>query len=131
MKSPKTKSPRRKSSYSTSLAQEDFTMDPTSRRRSSFVTSWADDDDDALTTTRAARRRQYSWGPVGEAGFRDSIRSASSRSPVSHHECKLDFRLVCINPHALFTIPAIHLFNDWLCKYLHDRPVEWIVTIDV
>lgn len=91
------KSPKRKSSINTSLAQEDFTLDPaTSRRRSSYVPSWAidDDDDEGLTTTRAERRRKYSWGPVGESGFRDSIRSASSRSPVSHHECKLIFQFM-------------------------------------
>jgi hypothetical protein len=67
-----------------------------SRRRSSYVTSWAIDDyDECLTTTRGGgRRRKYSWGPAGEHGFRDSIRSASSRSPVSHHECKfLTFQL--------------------------------------
>lgn len=88
--SPRGKSPRRKSSYSTSIAPDELTLDPSSRRRSSFVTSWAiddDDDDGCLTTTRAARRRKYSWGVVGENGFRDSIRSHSSRSPVSHHEC--------------------------------------------
>ncbi|KAG5675805.1 hypothetical protein PVAND_005679 [Polypedilum vanderplanki] len=86
--SPRIKSPRRKSSYSTSIAPDELTLDPSSRRRSSFVTSWAidDDDDEGLTTTRASRRRKYSWGPVGESCFRDSIRSASSRSPVSHHE---------------------------------------------
>lgn len=92
-KSPREKSPRRKSSFSTSLAQEDITLDPgTSRRRSSYVPSWAmdEDEDEPLTTTRTGRRRKYSWGPVGEAGFRDSIRSASSRSPISHHECKLN-----------------------------------------
>lgn len=95
MASPRLKSPRRKSSYSTSIAPDELTLDPSSmrgsRRRSSFVTSWAIDDDDdgeGLTTTRGmSRRRKYSWGVVGEAGFRDSIRSASSRSPVSHHEC--------------------------------------------
>ncbi len=89
---PRAKSPRRKSSYSTSIAPDEITLDPSSRRRSSFVTSWAIDDDDderdLITTTRGmSRRRKYSWGVVGEAGFRDSIRSASSRSPVSHHEC--------------------------------------------
>lgn len=91
--SPRNKSPRRKSSYSTSIAPDDITLDPTSRRRSSYIPSWAidDDEEEGLTTTRAGRRRQYSWGPAGELGFRDSIRSASSRSPVSHHECKLDF----------------------------------------
>lgn len=89
--SSRVKTPRRKSSYSTSIAPDELTLDPSSRRRSSFVTSWAIDDDDdgeCLTTTRGiSRRRKYSWGVVGEAGFRDSIRSASSRSPVSHHEC--------------------------------------------
>lgn len=84
--SPRAKSPRRKFSYSTSIAPDELTLDPSSRRRSSFVTTWNIDDDEPLTT-RASRRRQYSWGPVGEAGFRDSVRSASSRSPVSHHEC--------------------------------------------
>lgn len=68
-------------------------MDPTSRRRSSFIPSWAidDEDDECLTTTaRTGRRRKFSWGALGERGLRDSIksaRSASSRSPVSHHEC--------------------------------------------
>lgn len=67
-------------------------MDPTSRRRSSFIPSWAiDDEDDCLTTTaRTGHRRKFSWGAVGEKGLRDSIKSAksfSSRSPVSHHEC--------------------------------------------
>lgn len=83
--SPRGKSPRRKSSYSTSIAPDELTLDPSSRRRSSYVTTWVDDE--MLTTTRMGRSRKYSWGVVGEAGFRDSIRSASSRSPVSHHEC--------------------------------------------
>ena len=110
------KSPRRKSSFSTSLAQEDITLDPaTSRRRSSYIPSWAidDDDEEGLTTTRAGRRRKYSWGPVGEAGFRDSIRSASSRSPVSHHECKFKFQLLCkfflVNLVSIHLVPATAL----------------------
>lgn len=101
---PRVKSPRRKSSFSTSIAQEDLTMDPmVSRRRSSYIPTWAidDDDDEGLTTTRTGRRRKYSWGPAGEIGFRDSIRSASSRSPVSHHECNLDCQLAH-KYHALF-----------------------------
>uniref|UniRef100_A0A1S4H0N7 Piezo-type mechanosensitive ion channel component n=1 Tax=Anopheles gambiae TaxID=7165 RepID=A0A1S4H0N7_ANOGA len=68
------------------------------RRRSSFLVSLFVDEDnttryDEVTTTanggptsrRRSRSRSY-WGPVGEAGLRDSIRSARSRSPVSHHE---------------------------------------------
>lgn len=74
---------RRKSSIGTSLAQDDLTMDQSRRR-------WMDEDDDddeCLTTTRASRRK-YSWGPIGEHGLRDSIRSAiRSASPTSHHEC--------------------------------------------
>ncbi|XP_058124616.1 piezo-type mechanosensitive ion channel component isoform X1 [Anopheles coustani] len=73
------------------------------RRRSSFLVSLFVDDDtqyDGVTTTvnggptlsrRRSRSRSY-WGPVGEAGLRDSIRSARSRSPVSHHEYTVDHR---------------------------------------
>ncbi|ETN60225.1 hypothetical protein AND_008154 [Anopheles darlingi] len=71
------------------------------RRRSSFLVSLYVDDDtryDEVTNTANAgisRRRSRSrsfWGPVGEAGLRDSIRSARSRSPVSHHEYTVDHR---------------------------------------
>ncbi|XP_040171399.1 piezo-type mechanosensitive ion channel component isoform X11 [Anopheles arabiensis] len=74
------------------------------RRRSSFLVSLFVDEDnttryDEVTTTanggptsrRRSRSRSY-WGPVGEAGLRDSIRSARSRSPVSHHEYTVDHR---------------------------------------
>ncbi|XP_053676328.1 piezo-type mechanosensitive ion channel component [Anopheles nili] len=73
------------------------------RRRSSFLVSlFVDDDtryDDVtntanggrLTSRRRSRSRSF-WGPVGEAGLRDSIRSARSRSPVSHHEYTVDHR---------------------------------------
>ncbi|XP_058821886.1 piezo-type mechanosensitive ion channel component-like isoform X2 [Topomyia yanbarensis] len=83
---------RRQSSMGTSIAPEELTVDP-SRRRSSFLVSLFVDDDttryDDMTATGAARKRSRArsfWGPVGEAGFRDSIRSARSRSPLSHHE---------------------------------------------
>ncbi|XP_035907430.1 piezo-type mechanosensitive ion channel component isoform X4 [Anopheles stephensi] len=73
------------------------------RRRSSFLVSLFVDEDttryDEVTTTAnggpTSRRRSRSrsfWGPVGEAGLRDSIRSARSRSPVSHHEYTVDHR---------------------------------------
>lgn len=118
---PRSKSPRRKSSFSTSIAQEDITLDPTTpRRRSSYIPSWAiDDDEDVLTTARAARRRKYSWGPVGEVGFRDSIRSASSRSPVSHHECKLNFQLA----HAILS------FVYWLYFDFFSQPASGFNSI--
>uniref|UniRef100_A0A182NU57 Piezo-type mechanosensitive ion channel component n=1 Tax=Anopheles dirus TaxID=7168 RepID=A0A182NU57_9DIPT len=73
------------------------------RRRSSFLVSLFVDEDttryDEVTTTanggaisrRRSRTRSF-WGPVGEAGLRDSIRSARSRSPVSHHEYTVDHR---------------------------------------
>ncbi|XP_035777469.1 piezo-type mechanosensitive ion channel component-like isoform X4 [Anopheles albimanus] len=71
------------------------------RRRSSFLVSLYVDDDtryDEVTNTanggisrRRSRSRSF-WGPVGEAGLRDSIRSARSRSPVSHHEYTVDHR---------------------------------------
>ncbi|XP_058452792.1 uncharacterized protein LOC131431219 [Malaya genurostris] len=87
---------RRQSSMGTSVAPEELTVDP-SRRRSSFLVSLFVDDDatryDDLTTMGGTRKRSRArsfWGPVGEAGFRDSIRSATSRSPVSHHECNYD-----------------------------------------
>lgn len=69
-----------------------------SRRRTSYLPSWAidDDDDDCLTTTRASRRKS-SWGPAGEQGLRDSIRSASSKSPVSHHECNSFYTLLTLS----------------------------------
>ncbi|XP_065091959.1 piezo-type mechanosensitive ion channel component isoform X4 [Ochlerotatus camptorhynchus] len=84
---------RRQSSMGgTSLAPDELTVDP-NRRRSSFLVSLFVDDDttryDDVTTTGLGRRRSRArsfWGPVGEAGLRDSIRSATSRSPVSHHE---------------------------------------------
>lgn len=113
------KSPRRKSSYSTSIAQDDLTMDPTMpRRRGSYIPSWAiDDDEDCLTTTRGgSRRRKYSWGPAGEIGFRDSIRSASSRSPVSHHECKSEFQLAH-EVYALFIATRLRSIS----KLIHHR----------
>lgn len=87
-------------------------MDPTSRRRSSFIPSWAidDEEDDCLTTaTRTGRRRKFSWGALGEKGLRDSIksaRSASSRSPVSHHECN---SLQSVS-NRLHFLPTIHCF---------------------
>uniref|UniRef100_A0A182PCF5 Piezo-type mechanosensitive ion channel component n=1 Tax=Anopheles epiroticus TaxID=199890 RepID=A0A182PCF5_9DIPT len=69
------------------------------RRRSSFLVSLFVDEDNttrydevtttangALTMSRRRSRSRSFWGPVGEAGLRDSIRSARSRSPVSHHE---------------------------------------------
>lgn len=81
----------------TSVAPDELTVDP-SRRRSSFLVSLFVDDDttryDDVTTTGMGRRRSRArsfWGPVGEAGLRDSIRSATSRSPVSHHECNYDY----------------------------------------
>ncbi|XP_049533765.1 uncharacterized protein LOC125950133 [Anopheles darlingi] len=76
------------------------------RRRSSFLVSLYVDDDtryDEVTNTANAgisRRRSRSrsfWGPVGEAGLRDSIRSARSRSPVSHHECNYPFLLFILH----------------------------------
>lgn len=80
-------------------APDELTADP-SRRRSSFLVSLFVDDDmttryDDVTTTgvsrkRSGRRPGSFWGPVGESGLRDSIRSAVSRSPVSHHECNYD-----------------------------------------
>ncbi|XP_052564946.1 piezo-type mechanosensitive ion channel component isoform X6 [Culex pipiens pallens] len=87
---------RRQSSMGTSVyAPDELTADP-SRRRSSFLVSLFVDDDmttryDDVTTTgvsrkRSGRRPGSFWGPVGESGLRDSIRSAVSRSPVSHHE---------------------------------------------
>ena len=68
----------------TSFAQDDLTLDQ-SKRRSSFI-SWIEDDkvDNNLPTVPT---RIYNWGPVGEKGFRDSIKSAKSRSPTSHHAC--------------------------------------------
>lgn len=84
---------RRKSSMGTSVAPDELTVDP-SRRRSSFLTSLFVDDDttryDDMVGAGGGRKRSRGrsfWGPVGEAGLRDSIRSATSRSPVSHHEC--------------------------------------------
>ncbi|XP_055550145.1 piezo-type mechanosensitive ion channel component isoform X2 [Wyeomyia smithii] len=86
---------RRKSSMGTSVAPDELTVDP-SRRRSSFLASLFVDDDITRYDDMAggggggggrkrSRGRSF-WGPVGEAGLRDSIRSATSRSPVSHHE---------------------------------------------
>lgn len=76
---------RRQSSVATSYAQEDL---PRDRRQSSQVTSWyADnlDEDDETTYSRGRTR----WGKVGERSFRESLRSTSSKSPLSYHECNL------------------------------------------
>jgi hypothetical protein len=102
---------RRKSSIGTSLAQDDFTMDQS--RRYTRLDEY--DDDECLTTTRGGRRK-YSWGPVGEHGFRDSIRSAistSSRSPVSHHECKLfKFQSIDVVFPLIFQIFFSHFITE-------------------
>ncbi|XP_052864339.1 piezo-type mechanosensitive ion channel component [Anopheles cruzii] len=83
------------------VPDEPIGVDGGGRRRSSFLVSlYVDDDtryDDATTTAnggisrRRSRTRSF-WGPVGEAALRDSIRSARSRSPVSHHEYTVDHR---------------------------------------
>lgn len=81
----------------TSVAPEELIVDP-NRRRSSFLVSLFVDDDttryDDVTHAGIGRRRSRArsfWGPVGEAGLRESIRSAMSRSPVSHHECNYTY----------------------------------------
>lgn len=76
---------RRQSSVATSYAQEELPRDHP-RRRSSQVTSWYIDnlDEDDETSCEPSRTR---WGPIGEKSFRESLRSTSSRSPLSYHEC--------------------------------------------
>lgn len=64
------------------------------RRRYSYASSYIrdeddDDDDGDDVSTRTGRGRPYSWGPVGEFFYRDSLSFCDSeRSPTSHHECK-------------------------------------------
>ncbi|XP_059615895.1 uncharacterized protein LOC132261224 [Phlebotomus argentipes] len=72
---------RRESSMGTSWAAD--TVNP--QRRASDI-SWAIVDDE-ISARSVPRRRPFSWGPVGEASYRQSLLSTSSRSPVSHHEC--------------------------------------------
>lgn len=65
------------------------------RRRFSYASSsWmrdADDEDEPdEISTRTGRSRPYSWGPVGEFFYRDSMSFCESdRSPFSHQECNL------------------------------------------
>lgn len=92
---------RRQSSVATSYAQEDL---PRDRRQSSQVTSWyADnlDEDDETTYSRGRTR----WGKVGERSFRESLRSTSSKSPLSYHEC--NFYQIIRKPFTFFTIILI------------------------
>lgn len=107
MTSPKPKPRRRrKSSYSISIAPDvdEITYDPPSmrsmsRRRSSYVTSLALDDDDDfsndedLLTQGGSRLRPWERS---EKRLRESIKSMSSRSPVSHHECNLNLLLALL-----------------------------------
>lgn len=79
------------------MVPDELTVDP-NRRRSSFLVSLFVDDDttryDDVAAAGVGRRRSRArsfWGPVGESGLRDSIRSATSRSPVSHHECNYGY----------------------------------------
>lgn len=104
------------------MAQDEITLDP-SRRRSSFAPSWAIDDDECGTTTRGGdRRRKYSWGQVGEQGFMESCRSAASRSPVSHHECKFFYSLtICfLNQILNFKFDCTYFMSFNYLKYFKE-----------
>lgn len=70
----------------------------THRRRFSYASSsWIRDADDEggeeedepdEISTRTGRSRPYSWGPIGDYFYRDSLSFCDSeRSPISHHEC--------------------------------------------
>lgn len=89
---------RRKSSYSISIAPDvsETTYDRSSRRRSSIITSLAlddDADDEDDLTTHGGYRRKSPWDSKREQRVRESVKSFSSRSPVSHHECKIEISL--------------------------------------
>lgn len=93
---------RRKSSYSISIAPDvdEITYDPpsmrsTSRRRSSYLPSMElsdDDDDDDDLTTHGGYRMRNPW-QNREIRLRESVKSHSSKSPLSHHECNLNYLL--------------------------------------
>lgn len=97
--------PRRKSSNSISLAPEvsEITYDRSSRRRSSFITSFAlddDADDEDDLTTHGGYRRKSPWNSKREQRVRESVKSVSSRSPVSHHECKIQNSIIAQTSHS-------------------------------
>lgn len=77
------------------------------RRRSSY-TSWARDDDDGddyeeISRSTRTRSRPYSWGPVGEIFFRESMcLSETDRSMLSHQACKGGF--LCFAGEIIFAL---------------------------
>jgi hypothetical protein len=95
---------RRKSSYSISIAPDvdEITYDPpsmrsSSRRRSSYLPSMelSDDDDDEDLTTHGGYRMKNPW-EKREQRLRESVKSFSSKSPLSHHECNLNYLLALL-----------------------------------
>lgn len=85
--------PRRRSSIGNSLRSDD------QRRRASCASTTYEPDDCSMRTNRS---RPYSWGPVGEFFYRESLSFyESERSPASHHECNVLFvyhhRVICFN----------------------------------
>uniref|UniRef100_A0A336KKQ0 CSON012824 protein n=1 Tax=Culicoides sonorensis TaxID=179676 RepID=A0A336KKQ0_CULSO len=109
---------RRQSSVATSYAQEDL---PRDRRQSSQVTSWyADnlDEDDETTISRGKTR----WGKVGERSFRESLRSTSSKSPLSYHECNFFnfnfIQLFILECNLYIKVLSMYLSGDY---YMFDK----------
>lgn len=80
---------RRQSSVGITFSGAD---EPHHRRYSCTSSTWnrdADDEEADGISARTGRSRPYSWGPVGEFFYRDSLSFCDSeRSPTSHHECK-------------------------------------------
>lgn len=86
---------RRQSSVAISWSR--FEDPGSAGRRDSYASSWMRDDPDyeELTTQAgpSAAGRPFSWGPVGEFFYRESLshHSDTDRSLLSHHMCMFRF----------------------------------------
>lgn len=83
---------RRQSSVGISFYRSEEQHSSHRRRFSYASSSWmrdADDEDEPdEISTRTGRGRPYSWGPIGDFFYRDSLSFCESdRSPFSHQEC--------------------------------------------
>lgn len=111
-------------------------------RRDSFASSWMRDDPDyEELSTRAgpvASSRPYSWGPVGEFFYRESLshHSDTDRSLFSHHVCTLltiyirYYWLLCSKLSAVYSTNSI-LINvcSQKTERIHEQPRRCIIQI--
>lgn len=73
------------------------------------MTAWnVDNLEEDDEETSIGRTRRYRWGAIGERSFRESIKSTSSRSPLSYHECNLKF---CRQTYFFFTYCRVNVLE--------------------